>query len=66
MRDAVRRFDPDLVIAPPTGRGSRHAGCGGSSCRKAITAAPAIPRRIPAIKAFVVCESEVSGSVDLN
>jgi hypothetical protein len=28
MRDAVRRFDPDLVIAPPTGRGSRHPGCG--------------------------------------
>ena len=28
-----------------TDRGSRHSGCGGSSCRKAITAAPAIPRR---------------------
>ena len=26
-----------------TDRGSRHSGCGGSSCRKAITAAPAIP-----------------------
>jgi hypothetical protein len=30
-----------------TDRGSRHSGCGGSSCRKPITAAPAIPRRMP-------------------